>query len=152
MTDEECREVYQQLVAMLNDRQLLNERQMNWVVEEVDGVIRAGEIIDEPSENSARRSSREFVTTREYTPQEALLLLIDAIESVVIQTAFIEKDVTNFFRREGVEFDISPELRFVSEEEDSQPTVFTYSSASDRAEQALTLQRLLAQLRSEVEA
>ena len=146
MTDKECREVYRQLVAMLDDRQ------MNWVFEEVDEVIRAGEIIDEPSENSARRSSREFVTTREYTRQEALLLLIEAIESVVVQTAFIEKEVTNFFRREGEEFNISPELRFVSEEEDSQSTVFTYSSASDRAEQALTLQSLLDQLRSEVGA
>jgi hypothetical protein len=149
MTDEECREVYQQLVAMLNDRQLLNERQMNWVVEEVDGVIRAGEMIDEPSDNSGKRS---FITTREYTPQEALLLLIDAIESVVVQTAFIEKEVTDFFRREGEEFDIAPELRFVSEEEGSEPTVFTYSSAIDRSEQAFTLQRLLTQLRSEVGA
>jgi hypothetical protein len=152
MTDEECRGVYQQLVAMLNDRQLLNDRQINWVVEEVEEVVRAGEIIDEPSENSARRSSREFVTTREYTSQEALLLLIDAIESVVVQTAFIEKEVTNFFRKEGEEFNISPELRFVSEAEDSQTTVFTYHSAIDRAEQAITLKRLLTQLRSEVGA
>ncbi|MCF4969610.1 hypothetical protein [Nostoc sp. CMAA1605] len=150
MTDEECREVYRQLVAMLNDRDLLNNSQMSWVVEEVDDVIRAGEVIHEPIENFARRSSREFITTREYTPQESLILLIDAIESAVVQTAFIEKEVTNFFRREGEEFNISPEVRFVSEEEDSQPTVFTYSLATDRAEQALILQRLLTQLRSEV--
>lgn len=107
MTDQECREVYQQLVAMLN------ESQMNWVVEEVNEVVRAGEIIDKPVENYSRRrsSSREFITTREYTSQQALLLLIDAIDSVVVQTAFIEKEVTNFFRREGEEFNISPEER-----------------------------------------
>lgn len=145
MTDEECREVYRQLVAMLN------ESQMNWVVEEVNEVVRAGEIIDKQVENSYRRrsSSREFITTKEYTSQEALLLLIDAIDSVVVQTAFIEKEVTNFFRREGEEFNISPEVRFVSEE-DSEPRVFTYSSAIDRAQQALILERLIDQLRAEL--
>jgi hypothetical protein len=149
MTDEECREVYRQLEAMLDDRELLDDRQINWVVEEVNEVIRAGEIIDEAVENSSKRSSREFRTTREYTPQEALLLLIDALNSVVIQTAFIEKEVTRFFRREGEEFNIPPDIRFVSEE-NSQPIVFTYSSAIDRAEQALVLERLLGQLRLEV--
>jgi hypothetical protein len=150
MTDSECREVYQQLVAMLSDPQMLNGRQMDWVVEEVNQVIRAGEVIDEVSENSSRRSSREFRTTREYTSQETLLLLIDAIESVIVQTAFIEKEVTNFFQGEGEEFNISSEVRFISEEEDSQPTIFTYSSAIDRTEQALALQELLIQLRDEV--
>ncbi|MEH2210209.1 hypothetical protein [Nostoc sp.] len=145
MSDEECREVYRQLVAMLN------ESQMNWVVEEVNEVVRAGEIIDKPVENSYRRRSlsREFITTREYTSQEALLLLIDAIHSVVVQTAFIEKEVTNFFRGEGEEFNISPDVRFVSEE-DSEPRVFTYSSAIDRAQQALILERLIEQLRAEL--
>lgn len=150
MTDAECREVYQQLVTMLSDRELLNDHLMNWVVEEVNEVVRAGVIIDEPVENSTKRSSRAFITTREYTSQEILLLLIDAIESIIVQTAFIEKEVTNFFRREGEEFNVSPEIIFVSEEEDSPPTVFTYRSAIDRADQALVLQRLLTQLRSEV--
>lgn len=150
MTDAECREVYQQLVDMLGDQEMLEGRQLNWVVEEVNQVIRAGEIIDEPSGSSFRRSTREFITTREYTPQEALLLLIDAIDSVVVQTALIEREVTNFFRREGEEFNIPPDVRFVSEE-DARPTVLTYASAIDRAEQALTLKRLLFQLRSEVE-
>lgn len=150
MTDAECGEVYRQLVAMLSDLEVLNGRQIDWVVEEVEQVIRAGEIIDEPSENSSKRSSREFRTTRDYTPQETLILLIDAIESVVVQTAFIEKEVTNFFRREGEEFSISPEVRFISEDQDSQPTVLSYGSAIDRADQAITLQRLLNQLRSEV--
>lgn len=149
MTDQECREVYRQLVAMLNDRELLDDRQINWVVEEVNEVIRAGEIIDEAVENSSKRSSRGFRTTREYTPQEALLLLIDAINSVVIQTAFIEKEVTSFFRREGEEFNIPPDIRFVSEE-NLQPIVFTYSSAIDRVEQARVLEGLLRQLRLEV--
>lgn len=143
MTDEDCGEVFRQLVSMLNDRQ------MSWVIDEVNEVLRAGKLIDEPVENSSKRSSREFRTTREYTPQEALLILIDSIESVVVHTAFIEKEVTFFFRREGQEFRISPEVRFLSEGE-SEPTVFSYASAIDRAEQATRLERLLEQLRSEV--
>ncbi|WP_218079749.1 hypothetical protein [Anthocerotibacter panamensis] len=150
MTDADCKEVYRELVEMLSNRNILHGHQLDWVVEEVDQVIRAGEIIDERSENLSNRSSREFRTTREYTPQESLLLLIDAIESVVVQTAFIEKEVTRFFQREGEEFNISPEIRFVSEEEGSETTVFSYVSASYRAYQAIALQGLLTQLRSEV--
>lgn len=172
MIDADCREVYQQLVGMLRDRNIFNDRQMDWVVEEVDQVIRAGEIIDAPSESSSRRAStevtiireyinipsessprrasREAITTRKYTPQQTLLLLIDAIESVVVHAAFIERDVTRFFQREGEEFNIAPEVTFMEEEENSQQTVFSYASAMDRAEQATHLQTLLTQLRSEV--
>lgn len=172
MIDADCREVYQQLVDMLRDRNIFNDRQMDWVVEEVDQVIRAGEIIDAPSESSSRRAStevtiireyinipsessprrasREAITTRKYTPQQTLLLLIDAIESVVVHAAFIERDVTRFFQREGEEFNIAPEVTFMEEEENSQQTVFSYASAMDRAEQATHLQTLLNQLRSEV--
>lgn len=172
MIDADCSEVYQQLVDMLRDRNIFNDRQMDWVVEEVDQVIRAGEIIDAPSESSSRRAStevtiireyinipsessprrasREAITTRKYTPQQTLLLLIDAIESVVVHAAFIERDVTRFFQREGEEFNIAPEVTFMEEEENSQQTVFSYASAMDRAEQATHLQTLLNQLRSEV--
>ena len=172
MIDADCREVYQQLVDMLRDRNIFNDRQMDWVVEEVDQVIRAGEIIDAPSESSSRRAStevtiireyinipsessprrasREAITTRKYTPQQTLLLLIDAIESVVVHAALIERDVTRFFQREGEEFNIAPEVTFMEEEENSQQTVFSYASAMDRAEQATHLQTLLNQLRSEV--
>lgn len=172
MIDADCREVYQQLVDMLRDRNIFNDRQMDWVVEEVDQVIRAGEIIDAPSESSSRRAStevtiireyinipsessprrasREAITTRKYTPQQTLLLLIDAIESVVVHAAFIEREVTRFFQREGEEFNIAPEVTFMEEEENSQQTVFSYASAMDRAEQATHLQTLLNQLRSEV--
>ena len=172
MIDADCSEVYQQLIDMLRDRNIFNDRQMDWVVEEVDQVIRAGEIIDAPSESSSRRAStevtiireyinipsessprrasREAITTRKYTPQQTLLLLIDAIESVVVHAAFIERDVTRFFQREGEEFNIAPEVTFMEEEENSQQTVFSYASAMDRAEQATHLQTLLNQLRSEV--
>lgn len=172
MIDADCREVYQQLVNMLSDRNIFNDRQMDWVVEEVDQVIRAGEIIDAPSESSSRRAStevtiireyinipsessprrasREAITTRKYTPQQTLLLLVDAIESVVVHAAFIEREVTKFFQREGEEFNIAPEVTFMEEEENSQQTVFSYASAMDRAEQATHLQTLLNQLRSEV--
>ncbi len=122
---------------------------MSWVIDEVNEVLRAGKLIDEPVENSSKKSSRGFRTTREYTPQEALLILIDSIESVIVHTAFIEREVTFFFGREGQEFGISPEVRFLSEGE-SEPTVFSYDSAIDRAKQATRLERLLAQLRSEV--
>lgn len=172
MIDADCKEVYQQLVDMLRDRNIFNDRQMDWVVEEVNQVIRAGEIIDAPSESSSRRAStevtiireyinipsessprrasREAITTRKYTPQQTLLLLIDAIESVVVHAAFIEREVTRFFQREGEEFNIAPEVTFMEEEENSQQTVFSYASAMDRAEQATHLQTLLNQLRSEV--
>ena len=172
MIDADCKEVYQQLVDMLSDRNIFNDRQMDWVVEEVNQVIRAGEIIDAPSESSSRRAStevtiireyinipsessprrasREAITTRKYTPQQTLLLLIDAIESVVVHAAFIEREVTRFFQREGEEFNIAPEVTFMEEEENSQQTVFSYASAMDRAEQATHLQTLLNQLRSEV--
>jgi hypothetical protein len=182
MTDAECRDVYQQLVAMLGDLEVMNGHKIDWLVEEVDQVIRAGEIIDEPSENSSiaiptseryqiisetltvqispapppaqnryKQSSREFTTTREYTPKEILILLIDAIESVVVQTTLIEREVTHFFQREGEEHNISPEVRFVSEEEDSQPIILSYDSAINRVDQAMALKKLLNQLRSEVE-
>ena len=172
MIDADCSEVYQQLIDMLRDQNIFNDRQMDWVVEEVDQVIRAGEIIDAPSESSSRRAStevtiireyinipsessprrasREAITTRKYTPQQTLLLLIDAIESVVVHAAFIERDVTRFFQREGEEFNIAPEVTFMEEEENSQQTVFSYASAMDRVEQATHLQTLLNQLRSEV--
>ncbi|MEM1290670.1 MAG: hypothetical protein AAGH67_04195 [Cyanobacteria bacterium P01_H01_bin.162] len=150
MTDEDYRNTFQQLISFLNDHSLPNYRQMGWVIDEVNEVLRAGKLIDEPIENASKRTSREFRTTREYTPQEALLILIDSIESAIVHAAFMEKEVTNFFRKEGQEFDIPPEVRFLGEGE-PQPMVFSYDSAINREKHAIRLEKLLKQLRSEVQ-
>lgn len=143
MTSEDCAEVFQQLELMLS------ELQMDWVINEVKEVLEAGKLIDSPVLNSTKKLSREFRTTRVYTPQEALLILIDSIESSIVHTAFMEEEVTSFFREEGRVSGIAPEIRFLAEE-DSQPTIFSYDSARDRAERAQQLKRLLEQLRLEV--
>ena len=92
MTDQECIEVYQELVAALRQMGL------GWAIDQVNEVLRLGKI-----QQKKVRTLRSDATERQlslrlgaeadlaesvpYTPQEQLTLLIDTIEQVAVNTA-----------------------------------------------------------------
>jgi len=104
MNQEDCLAVYQALVEMLNSIKL------GWVTEEVADVISAGKTTEELV--SGRKSPN--LKLNYYSPQEQLLLLINAIEKSVINTGEIETEILDIFRHETQNCDLKPELRFTS--------------------------------------
>jgi len=141
MNQEDCLAVYQALVEMLNSIKL------GWVTEEVADVISAGKTTEELV--SGRKSPN--LKLNYYSPQEQLLLLINAIEKSVINTEEIETEILDIFRHETQNSDLKPELRFTSSV-DGKGTMFKYSieSVNSRQQHRQELKKLLEQLRQEI--
>jgi hypothetical protein len=142
MNQEDCLAVYQALVEMLNPLKL------GWVTEQVADVISAGKTTEELV--SGRKSPN--LKLNYYTPQEQLLLLINAIEKSVINTGEIETEILDIFRQEAQNNDLKPELRFTSSV-DREGKLFKYSieSVNSRKQHRQELKKLLEQLRQEME-
>ncbi|CAC5345680.1 MULTISPECIES: hypothetical protein [Planktothrix] len=141
MTQEDCLAIYQALVEMLNSIKL------GWVTEQVADVISAGKTTEELV--SGRKSPN--LKLNYYSPQEQLLLLINAIEKSVINTGEIETEILDIFRHETQNSDLKPELRFTSSV-DRKGTMFKYSieSVNSRQQHRQELKKLLEQLRQEI--
>lgn len=141
MNEQDCSAVYNALIEMLSSIKL------GWVTEQVADVISAGKTIEELV--SGRKSPD--LKLNYYTPQEQLLLLINAIEKSVINTAEIETEIMDIFSHEAPNSDLKPELRFTSSV-DGKGKLFKYSveSVNSRQEQTQKLKILLEQLRQEI--
>ncbi len=142
MNQEDCLAVYQALVEMLNPLKL------GWVTEQVADVISAGKTTEELV--SGRKSPN--LKLNYYSPQEQLLLLINAIEKSVINTGEIETEILDIFRHEAQNCDLKPELRFTSSV-DGEGKLFKYSieSVNSRQQHRQELKELLEKLRQEIE-
>ena len=142
MNQEDCLAVYQALVEMLNPLKL------GWVTEQVADVISAGKTTEELV--SGRKSPN--LKLNYYSPQEQLLLLINAIEKSVINTGEIETEILDIFRHEAQNCDLKPELRFTSSV-DGEGKLFKYSieSVNSRQQHRQELKKLLEKLRQEIE-
>jgi microsomal dipeptidase-like Zn-dependent dipeptidase len=135
--------------------EILRESGLAWLQEAVADDITDGalEIIRESDLNNNfrgtrqnARSAEEFLRAREYTPEEKLLTLIEAIEETVVHASDMEVTLGGDFAKQsnlqGIEFvnDI-----------DSTSIVLNLREASTRHEAATKLKQLLAELRSEVQ-
>ncbi len=122
MTDQECIEVYQELVAALRQMGL------GWAIDQVNEVLRLGKI-----QQKKVRTLRSDATERQlslrlgaeadlaesvpYTPQEQLTLLIDTIEQVAVNTAEMAhitiSSLENIVSNQRIDG-----IRFISEDND----------------------------------
>lgn len=131
MNDAECIEVYDHLVR------ILNENELSWIRVQVAEQIRLGKTVEKEIA-TFKESRREltlfgtddyhiqykkgpkatFPVTEEYDPSERLLLLIDAIEQAIVNTAEMESHIIGYFGEQlGNDW---RGIRFYSEEQDSQ--------------------------------
>jgi hypothetical protein len=96
MTEPECQQTYQELVAMLQDLQL------GWVVEKVEEQTQWGKMADTKSVDVPAQTASQAVLTKPetYTEQEQLLLLIDAVERLVVGSIEIEGALVDFLVEE----------------------------------------------------
>lgn len=153
----------------------LTEQGLGWIVSEVIDVINEGQIStvkvetfketlsDSGIEREIQRASKaEFLSVVEYTQQEQLLLLIDAIEQTLVQTAAMEQEIAEFFEneanrdtnisRKAPTSDVVVLASETSTEDlmDNNSSVIRPSNARIRQQQAQELQSLIDALRREV--
>jgi len=141
MNEQDCSAVYNVLIEMLNAIKL------GWVTEQVADVISAGKTTEELV--SGRKSPD--LKLNYYTPQEQLLLLINAIEKSVINTVEIEREIMDIFSHEAQNCDLKPEVRFTSSVEvEGQLFKYSIESVNSRQETVEALKKLLEQLRQEI--
>jgi hypothetical protein len=165
MTTEEINDVFRQL------SEILHEVGLAWLEEAVNADINGGavEIVAESDLPVAegtdarvlelrrsvkdfdltpprtRRSEQEFLRSREYSAEEKLLTLIDAIEETVIHASDIETVLGDQFIRKA-------NLKSIAflDEGGWQPISLEPSAALPRHQAAENLKRLLVELRTEV--
>ena len=150
MNTNEINETYDAL------SEILRESGLAWLQEAVaeditDGaleIIRESDLVTNKFRGTRpnARSAEEFLRAREYTPQEKLLTLIEAIEEAVIHASDIEMTLGGDFAKQsnlqGIEF---------VNDVDSTSIDLDLRAASIRHEAAASLKQLLAELRSEVQ-
>jgi len=134
MTDEECSITFDVLTKTLQDLGF------EWVIEQVSDEVARGKSFREKLEidpgvegRSVPRSAlKGFLTTVEYSAKERLLLLIQAIEYVVVNTVDVEVATLDLFQGFG------GETVFVFESESESEHGFRFSRQSAIQQQTLS--------------
>ena len=143
----------------------MREFHLEWIVAQVEEQISLGRValkslevneremfVDEetmftPRPRRSRRRRATFAVSEQYSPQEKLELLIDALTAGVVQVNRIADEVASF------QLDESPQLtsiRFVPEAEVKEEFSLSVADVSSRTEARIRLEQLLRELRSEV--
>lgn len=160
MNELEYQETYDFLAKILKDNG------MDWVATQVAEHVRNGKTIqkeintlkedryyqwvsNELQPSRFRKGERDtFPVVEEYEPRERLILLINAIQSVVVDTIWIENEVLeyideNWGNQEGIEF--------VSDEPGTEPRRLTTEALKSRVECGQNLEDLLNTIRKEAQ-
>jgi hypothetical protein len=148
MTEQDCQQTYQELVAMLQDLQL------GWVIEQVELNVPSdlSGYFDE-AQRQAETASTQAVLTKPVTrmAQAQLLRLIEATERIVADTTDMEGELVNFLAVQGERLNGPISLGFVADEDTvTVPTMIDVSP--DRRQAATELREFLQVLRQEVMA
>jgi hypothetical protein len=144
----------------------LREKGMVWVIDQVNEQIRLGkteskeiapdedyrqtslpDFVPRPRTRGRARKKEEFLVTTEYTSKEKLLLLIDAIEQAVVNTSTMVHETLEFTHKE---FKIDS-VSFYSVEDQREKT-FSQAEFTGEDGPILRLERLLAELRTQIDA
>lgn len=148
MTEQECQQVYHELA------QMLRELQLDWVVDKVDLLVQTGKTMDVDLTDDHMAGtgsvSPHAVLTKPltYTAQEQLLLLIDTIERIMIDTTEVEGALVDFLSEEGQRLNAPFTLAFASEDT-LLPDQFMVECVTERRPVAAELRQLLQDLRQE---
>jgi hypothetical protein len=160
MTDEEYTGIYSQLVAALA------QSDKGWLVEEVEDYIHQGKVQtiekvetlrikndkghqkqlwqNAPTVQFQRGPRADFLTISDYTAQERLLLLIDALKTVVEHRLNIEEEVLSFFSD-----NLHTDTIIIYSEEEQRDTA-KFQQGVSRRERAEEFLRYLQALRKEI--
>lgn len=134
MDEQDCFIAYRELEGILYAFNL------EWVIKQVVQSIREGKNFEE---NQGRNR------TEEYSAQEQLLLLIDAVEQAVVNTVEIETEIRRFLSAQN----LRPEIRFSPSDERGED-FFVFAprllEEEERLSSARQLRDYLNNLRSEV--
>jgi hypothetical protein len=159
MDNEQCREIYQQLIR------ILERENLDWVIDLATEDIDSGKVLKQKqnSQENVQMSlleQQENLTTsvsergtnvviREYTEKEKLRILIDIIKQTIVDTTLMESRVISFFQNSEYFMDMSAEIRFASNRQE------TFSLSLDnifkREKKAYELLDFLQELKKEVE-
>ncbi|AUT01655.1 hypothetical protein CLI64_15370 [Nostoc sp. CENA543] len=133
MDEEDCFIAYREL------EQILYEFNLEWVAEQVAQTIREGKNLEE---------NEGINRTEEYSAQEQLLLLINAVEQAVVNNVEIAAEISRFLSVH----ELIPEIRFYpSDERGEELFVFAPGQIEERLSSARQLGDFLNNLRFEVE-
>lgn len=173
ISDRKASRIFEKLSQTLQDHQL------SWVLEQIDEQIAQGktekikiQIYKEVLQDAEKEqrslfhglqtvsrklkpsTKQERVVIVEYTPQERLLLLIDAIENVIVQTAEMEHQVTGFFNIDALGItrrEKKPDIILYSElPDDTESVVFSRRSAQKSVVYANKMKPILEKLRKSI--
>jgi hypothetical protein len=164
MKDTDCEEIYQRFADFLNQAGL------QWMVAQVTEQIRLGKTIEREVETfregdktatpnmfssdmyagSLKKGPKvKFPVTVAYEPSERLLLLVDAVEHVLVDTAEMQQQVASTFTAEIKDWG---GIRFYADESSERYTLVGDSSASNVLNDRQRLKHLLDDLRKEVQS
>lgn len=155
MPERTLDEAYEALLQSMRDQGL------GWVVEQVQQQVRAGKLvtkdvtpfresyssrfIEELAVGTRRRRRERLAATEEYSAEERLSLVLEAIENAVVHTAEIQDQVLQFVQDQSS----IDQVRFEPDAfEEAQ--AFTLSADDRRRPQVEMLREALARLRMEV--
>lgn len=172
MNISECNEVYNQLVSSLR------EKDLSWVVDQVNETLALGKPQSRKVKTYEERVERnqlplfpgssssseptvyeygkptgpkaDLTAILEYTPQERLILLLNAIEQAVVDTAAMEDIAVVHLEELAVNQGITG-IVFVSEQEPQPRVILSRDTASKRNSSSHNLKHLLQQLRSSID-
>jgi hypothetical protein len=158
MDDQEIETIFEGL------SQMITQHKMDWVITQVSEQIRLGKIKDEevkvlrhkrvtgrsphPDRYMAelQPGPREsFLRTVEYSPKERLLLLVEAIEQAVANTAEMERELNVFYKRQGFS-----RFLFQPDEETRESFQISPDGIVFRESYVTELKQLLDELRAEL--
>lgn len=161
MDSQECDEVYAKLL------QILSENKLEWTVDQVKEQILLGKTIEkeivtfkknkldlpmsfelEMYQTPLKKGPKvKFPVTEEYTPEERLELILDAIEQAIINTAEMENHLIRYF---GTGLKEWRGVNFYAEETESLLTLISEETVLERFANSQHLKELIKKLRSEI--
>jgi len=161
MDSQECNKVFERLLHMLD------KNKINWVVEQVKQQVQLGKTIEKEIETLKHKEKEfaqlreddvyipkvkkgpkaKFPVTEEYTPNEKLNLLLDAIEQAIVNTADMENHLIEYF---GSSLQKWEGINFYPDEPESKPISINLETISDRFDNSQYLRDLIIKLRREI--
>lgn len=149
MDSEEATKLFEELVRILTATQL------SWVVEQVRQQIAAGKEItktvsvasDAPSEVTRRKRQRvPFASTTEFSREEQLSILVNAIDQSVVGTADMEREILALSSKDPA----ITRVRFESEIPGVDSVGFDATDVTVRVNSARRLQALCNEIKREI--
>lgn len=159
MPDRNPNEAYRMLLDALREKGLA------WVAEQVQEQVRSGKPVTKDVSpyretdsmifategfvpgTSTRGPRQRLAATEEYSPEERVDLLIDALEAAVIHIADIEAELIDFF---DSQVDGPAQIRFEADQFDDAPSLETERVAANRSEALQGLRSALLRMRREM--